>query len=450
MKKISILFAALAAAFAVSCNKENPVETPDTSAPAGMKQVTITASIEEPDTKTSYDADGKFSWTKGDQISVMGTGYGFYTLTATSDGPTTTFTGWVPEGVTLRQEAFFPADPGICREGSSYYYSIPEYKDLTSSGSVDIPMGAYSGTKEYKFQHMTGAAQFTFTNFPAGVVSAEVSIVNASLKISGVFGTHLSNNIWTYGVKAASNESEGKFVRKVPVVDNTAQLYLPYAPDGNLWAECTVNVKGYDAKGNELHLLKDKKMSGFAAFPRATIIPMKPLELPSYTPPVDWSKVDWTSTDVKEYIQPDWFVAEYSQYTALEELKVIADENYVYARVKPSTTVPVEKIRFKFASTAEGTTEEWYWSTKYASAYKSSWATITDNNFALIYDSVAVELKSEVEGDEVYWNLAFPRNGHALTKDAGTVYIGLLSYGNGTENGFVPMIWNSMLMITLP
>ena len=37
MKKISILFAALAAAFAVSCNKENPIETPDTSAPAGMK-----------------------------------------------------------------------------------------------------------------------------------------------------------------------------------------------------------------------------------------------------------------------------------------------------------------------------------------------------------------------------------------------------------------------------
>ena len=63
MKKITVILAALAAAFAVSCTKETPeAQLPqDQDAPAGMKQVTITASIEGADTKTSYDAAGKFS-----------------------------------------------------------------------------------------------------------------------------------------------------------------------------------------------------------------------------------------------------------------------------------------------------------------------------------------------------------------------------------------------------
>ena len=48
MKKITVLFAALAAAFAVSCNKEAALQE---NAPA-MKKVTISASYGE-DTKTT-------------------------------------------------------------------------------------------------------------------------------------------------------------------------------------------------------------------------------------------------------------------------------------------------------------------------------------------------------------------------------------------------------------
>ena len=145
MKRFAFIFAALAA-FAIFCNKEVP-ETPEQSAPAGMKMVTITASVDEAATKTTYTPDVtdptllKFSWSKGDQISVMGTDYVFYTLTAASDGPATTFTGWIPEGVTLRQEAFYPADEATNRTDGSYYFNIPKYKDLSESFSADLPMG---------------------------------------------------------------------------------------------------------------------------------------------------------------------------------------------------------------------------------------------------------------------------------------------------------------------
>ena len=99
MKKITVILAALAAAFAVSCTKETPeTQLPqDQNAPAGMKQVTITASIEGADTKTSYDAEGKFSWTKGDKIAIKGSDNQFYTFTTTENAASATFTGYMPE-----------------------------------------------------------------------------------------------------------------------------------------------------------------------------------------------------------------------------------------------------------------------------------------------------------------------------------------------------------------
>ena len=61
MKKINFILAAFAAVFALSCNKEiTNVQTPDDSVPAGMKMVTLTAGIDAAETKTTYDANGKF------------------------------------------------------------------------------------------------------------------------------------------------------------------------------------------------------------------------------------------------------------------------------------------------------------------------------------------------------------------------------------------------------
>ena len=77
MKKILVLLAAaVAALLAVSCAKET---VNDNFAQAGMKKVTITASVEEM-TKTTYSETGAFSWTKGDKVSVLGDDKKFYVL----------------------------------------------------------------------------------------------------------------------------------------------------------------------------------------------------------------------------------------------------------------------------------------------------------------------------------------------------------------------------------
>ena len=77
--------------------------------------------------------------------------------------------------------------------------------------------------------------------------------------LNGVFGAWTDNGMWKYGVAGATTESEGRFVRKVPVINNMAQIYLPYASDGNLWAECTIGIIGYDSAQNEMNLLQGKK-----------------------------------------------------------------------------------------------------------------------------------------------------------------------------------------------
>ena len=441
MKKITVILAALAAAFAVSCTKETPeVQLPqDQNAPAGMKQVTITASIEGADTKTSYDADGKFSWTKGDKISVMGTDYGFYTLTATSDGPTTTFTGWIPEGVTLRQEAFYPADEATNRTDGSYYFNIPMYKDLSQSFSADLPMGAYSGTAKYEFKHITGAALLTFTNFPAEVETAEISIVNARLKLTGIFNAFLSSGLWTWNSKTDVAEEERTLIRKVPVVEGQAQLYMPY--NGSLWWDytSTVNIKGYDAAGNEYVLLKDKKMKpDEATAVRGVVKKYAPLALPDYVPAVDWNKVDWAA---ENSVSPS--------VEGFTDVKVVADKYYMYARIEAPVTFAWDKLYYYMGRGEGSNALSWAWTTTAALTYNYE-GTASLDALTLKYNGVTIDTKVETEGDNAYWYMAFPRNAHDITKDAGEIYFTLMGYVNGGFAGAAPLRWSPAMTVTLP
>ena len=464
MKKILILFAALAAAFAVSCNKENPVtETPDTSAPEGMQLVTITASIEGADTKTSYDDAGKFSWTKGDKISVMGTGYGFYTLTATSDGPTTTFTGYIPEGVELRQEAFYPADPGTNRTDGSYYFNIPQYKDLSASGSADLPMGAYSGTEKYEFKHITGAALLTFTNFPADVETAEISIVNARLKLTGTFNAYLSAGLWTWNSKADVAEEERTLIRKVRVVDGQAQIYMPY--NGSLWWDytSTINIKGFDAQGNEYVLLKDKTMKpDEASAVRGVVKKYTALALPDYVPEADLTKVDWDAENVATVTNDPT-----SEDAILEELKVVVDDNYMYVRIKGTAQTPyggnyIDILLSDGDADAAGAAVVWdQWpGTLGVDLYKKEHkgtidadGNITSMTFNHNGKYENIEFKNEIVDGEITWYMIFPVNYMEMYKSAaGTVHVGFRLWKDWGNFAAIPARgWGqSMLEVTLP
>ena len=465
MKKFAFIFAAIAASIVVSCTKETPAETPDTSAPAEMKLVTITASVDDTATKTTYTPDGtdptllKFSWTKGDQISVLCSDGNFYTFVAAESAASATFSGYIPEGSTLGTYALYPADENHTYDVNNYYpfgFNIPNYKDLSTSPSAYLPMHSESSDGiNFQFKHMTGAFRFTIENIDDMFKTVDVLISTGSLKISGVFQVRKSSTHSGYVTYAEStdNEDEKIFKRKAAVVNNAVQVYLPYSPGNDLWGDTTIEVIGYDAEGNSATLLSKTASFGGKSHTRAVIIPVASIVAPAYVPPVDWTNVDWTSENAATSVLPDWFVNSGDSRIQLTELTCVADLNYLYARVKTSASADVAMLRSCFADvTTTGAESKWYWeNTKYSVWYQSDKVSITNQSFNMSYNGATVEQKTEVAGDDLYWYLAFPRKAHELTTPAGSVNIGLISYdSNEVENGLIPKVFGEMLEVTLP
>lgn len=467
MKKITAILAALAAAFAVSCTKE-AAETQipqDQNVPAGMKMVTITASIEGADTKTSYDAAGKFSWTKGDKISVFASDKKFYEFVANETASTSSFTGYIPEGISLRNDyAFFPADPGHRRDGDNYYYTIPEYKDLSSAFSADIPMGAFMSDGVYKFNHITGAALFTFTNIPQGVETVKITFTH-SVKLSGEWGIYHSKTdegakCWAIGAFGANTESEGTFSRKVSVKDNEAKVYLPYPPGSTIWSGLKISVVGYDNSGNELILLKDQKTRQDITLPRAHVIPISPLTLPDYVPEVDWSKVEWDGENVATAV-----VDPSAQYSKVKELKVSSDDYYMYVRLNMSMEDPFlgDYIDI-FLSDGNGSTSAWWgWATKGTNVYAPGLGShkgsidvtsgqLTKMKFILPGEvETTVDVHTEVAGEDIYWYMAYPCDYiEPYVNQDGKVYVSFMLWKSWTPYGVIPTVNSNMLEVTLP
>ena len=255
-----------------------------------------------------------FSWTEGDQISVMCSDGQFRTFTAEKTAAASTFTGEVPENVTLGNYAFFPADDNHVYSGLKY--NLPEYKDLTQHPSADLPMvGDKKDDGSYSFMHCTGASLFTLDNIPTNIVSVKVKFVSASLKLSGLFGVFKSSEEqWTWNAAAGSTDSEKTFSRKVSVNNGKAEIYLPYAPGAQMWANNTVSVTGYDSSNNEYTLVSGKTMKGTSSYTyaRAHIQPLATLVLNNLM------QINWNS------------ISGYSGSGNYAEFKVTSDDYYVY------------------------------------------------------------------------------------------------------------------------
>lgn len=441
MKRFAFIFAAFAACFAVSCNKEMPESVTTPTVQDGFKTVTITADIADADTKTSYDAEGKFSWTKGDQISVLASDEQVYTFTATETGASSAFTGVIPADVTLGAQAFFPADDN---------HALNSFSLAATTDAIDasLPLIGVKGDGDaYEFAHYTGGFQFTITNIPAEIKVVEASFVTSSLKISGIFSVWKDDaGKYISGVYAAANDDEKKYARKMSVAEGTAKVYLPYGVGGDLWGTTTMTLTGYDADGNATELTTKELKLGGLVHSRAVIIPVKPLALEDRS---NLAKIDWSAGNVVSYVLEDWMYTSYPEYSDIKELKAVADEKFVYARVTP--TKEVTEIRFYFADHGTNTSGDlWMWeNTAYTTYYKSARATVTDNKFNLVYGDKDVELISEVVEGNVIWSMAFPRKANTMTASSGSVYLGFMTYGEGFEAP-IPKVFGEMLEVTLP
>ena len=451
MKKITVILAALAAAFAVSCTKEAPeAQLPqDQNAPAGMKQVTITASIDGADTKTSYDAAGKFSWTKGDKISLLATDNKLYTFIAETSGATTNFAGLIPEGEEVGRFAYFPASDNHTYTTDWWsQFSIDEYKDMNGLISAEIPMYGLKGENDsYAFVHLTGAVELTFTNIPDNVDEVEISIKNEKCKFSGLWKVSTGN--WSWDAAYGNNDSELTFTRKVPVQNNSASLYLPYK--GGIWNDSVINIIGFDGK-NELKLLSNKVMKGNSTeIERAQIVKYAPLALPDYVPEADLSKVDWNADNVLNYVLPEGIS---SSRQVLREIKCLADMYYLYINLSASiaklTETSTEKLTFAFFDKTNGSGAGlwgWWGDAKGDVQYVAEGKAIISGTDLSV--SIADGVNKEIDGDMVIWTFAIPRSTHDVFRNS-SVHLGIMSQKGNDATGALPEKYASMLEVTLP
>ena len=417
-----------------------------------MRTVTITASIDDVLTKTSYAGGTTFSWTKGDKISVMCSDGEFRTFTADATGNSSSFTGAIPESVELGSYAFFPADDNYT---SSRNFYIPEYKDLSETGSADLPMIGSKGSDEsFSFQHCSGAVLFTLENIPNNIQAVEISFESASLKLSGSFYIDGPNDqialgagcYWT--ARGGNTTSEKTFTRKVKVEsDHTAHVYLPYAATASMYAANTVNIKGVDNNGNSSVLLENKTMKAISGytFALAHVKPLAPLVLSNL------NSIDWTAEDVATSI-----LDASDSRKCLTELKATADSYFMCVRVKGPAVEFVGDYLDIYLSDGNGehyalADDNKYWSTGGETLYnKEHKGPITTNSLAMTFNDKSIETKTVNNGTDIYWYMAFPRSAHSLISTSGTVYIGFILWNGWGVTGVIPTKHSQMLPVNLP
>ena len=263
MKNIYKLFVALAALSLWACQVAilEPVkditDSPDTKPVADeFKVVTIVAGKEQ--TKTSYAGETEFSWSVGDQVSVIfnnGTDSHWVPFTTDTAATTCKFTSssmplsyemGSPSG---RRLALYPAsDSHVYTSDSDISYYMPAVRDFrASAGGHDetaIPMfGEGFSNDSYTFHNMTGAVKFTFENVPCS--EAEFVFTSAGEKMNGTFPLtgledHASSVSWISGDSTDEAEKRLTLYADVDPSSHSVSFYVPYV--GTLSAGCRIEL----------------------------------------------------------------------------------------------------------------------------------------------------------------------------------------------------------------
>ena len=251
----------MAAAVMTACVKER-IET-ETVLKKGQYIYSVKASISSDDaTRTDYDENGKFSWTAGDQISVLfnnGTDNKFFTLTAEAPGATATFTGTIDAGYTIgaldgtaedaKIWALYPASENHSyADGTAKFYVQPEV-DFTATGfSANIPMYDLLTAKgEFSFKNLASTYVFTLKNLNASINKVKFTVTNQESRyLSGLWPIKLEDK-WFLNYGSSSSSSENKTLTYINnVTDGQAVFYVSC----RYWGKFQPHITISDAENN--------------------------------------------------------------------------------------------------------------------------------------------------------------------------------------------------------
>ena len=489
MKRFHFLWTALATVAFIACtavNKEEPeIINPgqEEVVPEGYEILTIEASRVD-DTKTAYANEVTFSWSAGDQISVLcnnGTNNFWQTFTVDTPSASSTFTAQAPVGTKIGsldenpvKIALYPADANHVYTGATEIsFHIPAVRDFRSANGghkeTAIPMFAWGDTNDcFAFANLTGAAKFTFVNIPSNTTQVKFLFENTcDLKLNGTFPLSIATSAADVAWSAVETQepSESAVTYYADVENGMATFYLPYA-EGALWP--WNHVKLVDAN-NESTILYDNDKVNKIVITKNQIVKLPSLDastggvVNNFTP--SWGPWD----NIPTAINTD------DTYPAIRKMKAYADDSslYLYLEVAPSALDKTHLYdhKFRFYVADDGGSTSYWGSAKTTRIETEAWA-VDHGSIAFAYwDGTPFEgYHTQAEQDTWYYEIKISRT-HAKTasllQNAGTVKIGVIlddyyyidgdpsghhnfQSQSGTPFGVIPNAGGEMYSVTLP
>lgn len=255
MKRFAFYILLIAVAAMAACQKNSDIEekTIEEQPTAGSYTYTVKASILG--TKSDYDADGKFSWSSGDAISVLfhnGSDNKFFTLTRVSGtGKNATFSGSITAGYVIGASntgkiwAFYPANSNhsytVDANDNRPYFYTPPVNDLSGGNfSANIPMyDVLDAEGDFSFKYMTCGYKFTINDLDVSKIKVEIEN-GVSYGLSGL--TTMASNYLRYSDPTAEQK---KITYICDVSAKTAVFYVSCRWSASSFKP-TVTIKDYN------------------------------------------------------------------------------------------------------------------------------------------------------------------------------------------------------------
>ena len=482
-------------AIAAACTMEiAPEAEPTQTAQEGSYVFTLNATAGDLATKTSYAGEQTFSWTAGDQISVLfhkGAENKFFTLTTASSGANVTFSGTIETGYEIgasddasKKYALFPAGAHSYTPGSYPVFNIPSITDFSATHfSANLPMAANGdGSNNFAFSHMAGTYKFTFTDIDPSVTKVKLSVTNQlDYAISGNFQLKVADgdaqHLFRWSQVGSSDPAKKSLAYVANVVDGKASFYIPYSNDD--WNEYSnfvpTLVLTNASNGYTLKSVSAKDKATFIGssyerkshYSRIVVFPDIPASGTGTAPA--WASnhgINWDMVDAVVDGRSG------SPYDGITHMKVTSDAAnlYVFLEINPDeleTNDTYAHANLASLYIGDGTTTGntfWGWSTYYQTRIRG-WL-MTDGAVGYAnYDGGfnIVDYATSVSGSTRYLEITYPRTG--ISALLGTsAYVGFTfderystggsATGDDTPHGYAPNTEFTprppMMHITLP
>ncbi|MBO4475581.1 MAG: hypothetical protein J5737_02490 [Bacteroidales bacterium] len=446
MKRFYISFLLMAAAAVTACENQFVSDEPET--PADKYVFTLQASSPGIDTKSEYSAAGEFSWSSGDQISVIfnnGTENKFFTLTTTDNGATASFSGSIDAGYTIGELssgtkiALYPASDHkyVAADSKPIKFNIPAVTDFTASHySANMPLYAEGDSgNNFAFTNLACGFRFTFTEVSASKVKFVVEN-QKTRQLSGDIPLHSGPYLDNQYADVGSEKASLTYIANVE--NETVTFYVPY----RYWADFQPTITLYNADTDEMLFTN----TAAAAKQLTSLGQVKPFSISVtgfvYSFPsqhgIDWNSItvsaEGDSSSSNSGVKVFKAVADPSYlfiYFVLDKNKMLTDPSYEYANL--------QVLYLGDESDANCVNTSWIWgdTETYTKEATGAWLTYNGEPAFHCWEGIVGSDTGNKAGsvavnkDDVHYEMRIPRDNSKApmtSTSASTAHVGMIVY----------------------